>query len=87
MLESVFDKVAGLKLIKLQACNFIKKKLRLRGFPVHIAKFSRPAFFNRTHPVAASDASRYEASIVQLRKQRTKEHININNSCQKSSPH
>ena len=39
----------SLFLIKLQACNFIKKKLRLKCFLVHIAKFSRPAFLME-HP-------------------------------------
>ena len=34
MLESLFNKVAG-----LQACIFIKKKLQHRCFPVNIAKF------------------------------------------------
>ena len=34
--ESLFNEVAG-----LQACNFIKKKLQHRCFPVNIAKFLR----------------------------------------------
>ena len=34
MLESFFNKVAG-----LNACNFIKKRLRRMCFPVNIAKF------------------------------------------------
>ena len=34
MLESLFDKVAGLR-----ACNFIEKRLQHRSFPVHIANF------------------------------------------------
>ena len=34
VLESLFDKVAGLK-----ASNFIKKRLQHRRFPVNIAKF------------------------------------------------
>ena len=48
----------SLFLIKLQACNLC--------FPVHTAKFSRPAFFYKTPPVAASGIgfSRYETSIV-----------------------
>ena len=40
VLESLFSKVAGLK-----ACNFIKKRLQHRCFPVNIAKFLRAAIF------------------------------------------
>ena len=36
----IFNSVAGLK-----TCNFIKKRLQHRHFPVNIAKFSRTAFF------------------------------------------
>ena len=36
VLESLFNKAAS-----LQACNFIKKRLQCRGFPVKIAKFLR----------------------------------------------
>ena len=36
MLESLLKKVAG-----LQVCNFIKKRLQHRYFPVKIAKFLR----------------------------------------------
>ena len=39
VLESIFNKVAD-----LQACNFIKMKLREWCFPVNIAKFLRTAF-------------------------------------------
>ena len=39
MLESIFDEVAGLKI-----CNFIKKGLQHKCFPVNIAKFLRTAF-------------------------------------------
>ena len=39
MLGSLFNKVVG-----LQACNFIKKRLRHRRLPVNIAKFLRTAF-------------------------------------------
>ena len=39
MLESLFNKIAGLK-----ACNFTKKRLQHRSFLVNIAKFSRTAF-------------------------------------------
>ena len=34
MLESLFNKLAG-----LQACNFIKKRLQHRRFPVNFVKF------------------------------------------------
>ena len=40
MLETLFNKVAELK-----ACNFIKKRLQHRYFPVNIAKLLRAAFF------------------------------------------
>ena len=43
-----FNKVVGLK-----ACNFIKKRLQHRSFPMNFAKFSRTLFFHRTPPVAA----------------------------------
>ena len=36
MLETLFNKVAG-----LNACNFIKKRLQHRRFPVNIAKCLR----------------------------------------------
>ena len=39
-LESLFKKVAS-----LNACNFIKKSLQHRYFPVNIAKFLRKSFF------------------------------------------
>ena len=34
VLESLFNKVAG-----LSACNFVKKRLQHRGFPMHIAQY------------------------------------------------
>ena len=40
VLEYLFHKVAGLK-----TCNFIKKRLLHRCFPVNIAKLLRTAFF------------------------------------------
>ena len=40
VLESLVNKVA-----ELQACNFIKKWLQDRCFPVNIAKFLRTTFF------------------------------------------
>ena len=39
-LESLFSKVEGLK-----DCNFLKKRLQHRFFPLNIAKFFRTAFF------------------------------------------
>ena len=38
VLESLFNKISGLKV-----CNFIRKKLQHRCFPVNIAKFLRTA--------------------------------------------
>ena len=40
MLESVFNKVAG-----LQACKFVKKRLQHRCYLVKFAKFLRTLFF------------------------------------------
>ena len=39
-LESLFDKVVG-----LQACNFIKKKIQHKSFSVKLAKFLRTPIF------------------------------------------
>ena len=36
MLDSLFNKVAG-----LQSCNFVKKRLQHRSFPVNIVEFLR----------------------------------------------
>ena len=41
VLESLFNKFAGLK-----TCNFIKKRLQQRCFPVNIAKFLRTPSLN-----------------------------------------
>ena len=43
MLESLLNKVAG-----LSACNFIKKRLQHRCFPVTFAKYSRTPFLQNT---------------------------------------
>ena len=40
MLESLINKVAGLKV-----CNVIKKRLQYRYFSMNIAKFLRKAFY------------------------------------------
>ena len=42
MLESLFNKVAG-----ILACNFIKKRLQHRCFPLIIQKFSRMPILNQ----------------------------------------
>ena len=42
MLESVFNKVVGLK-----ACNFIKKRLQHRCFPVNVGEFLRTPILNK----------------------------------------
>ena len=47
MLESLFNKIAGLK-----ACNFINKRLQHRVFSVNIAKFLRiPILKNICEPL------------------------------------
>ena len=43
VLDSLFNKVAGLKV-----CNFIKRRLRHRYFPINIAKFLRTSFLWNT---------------------------------------
>ena len=48
MLDSLFNKVVGSK-----ACNFIKKTLQHRCFPVKIAKFLETGFFYITPLMAA----------------------------------
>ena len=40
MLESLFNKVAGLK-----ACGFIKERLQHKSFPVNFHKFLKTSFF------------------------------------------
>ena len=40
VLKSLFDKVVGLK-----ACNFIKRRLQHKFFPMKFAKFLRKPFF------------------------------------------
>ena len=44
VLESLFSKIAS-----LEACNFIKKRLQHRCFPMNIAKFFRNFFFPKHH--------------------------------------
>ena len=43
VLESLFTKVTG-----LNACNFIKKRLRHRCFPVKFPRILRTSFFKET---------------------------------------
>ena len=61
MLESLFNKIAGLK-----DCNFIKKRIQHRCFPVNIAKFLRTVFF-RIPLVAASANSFFYDHVHTLR--------------------
>ena len=49
--------------IKLEACNFIKKRIQLGCFPVNTAKFSRLLFFYRTPPVVAFDKNKYSTAV------------------------
>ena len=44
VLESLLNKVAGLK-----ACNFIRKRLQRKCFPLNIVNFLRTAFFVVEH--------------------------------------
>ena len=52
VLQSLFDKVVG-----LQTCNFIKKRLEYRCFFCEICEFFKNTFFYRTSPVAVSGVS------------------------------
>ena len=44
-------------------------------------KIFKNSFSYRTPAVATSDISRYETGIVELRKQRIKERLNLSNGC------
>ena len=48
MLESLFNEVLGLK-----DCNFIKKRLKYKCFPVNIAKFIKNSFFYTLQVIAS----------------------------------
>ena len=61
MLECLFKKV-----IDLKACNFIKKRLQRKCFPVKFCKFSRTIFFYRIPPVAASGRESEGTSIARI---------------------
>ena len=51
VLESLFNKFIG-----LQACNFTKKRLQHRHFPVNIANFKN-TYFEKHLRTACSDSS------------------------------
>ena len=51
MLESLFNKVTG-----RQACNFAKKRLKHRRFPVNIVNFKN-TYFEKHLQTAASDST------------------------------
>ena len=53
VLESLFNKVAGLKV-----SSFIEKKPQYKCFSVNIAKFLKTAFFHKTSVVVASLTTR-----------------------------
>ena len=56
MLESLFNKIAGLKV-----CNFIKKRLQHRCFPVNFRKFSKTPILQNT-----SDDGFLKGSVKEL---------------------
>ena len=61
MLESLFNRVAG------QACNFIKKRLQHRCFPVNIAKRQHFEEYLRTclEVHLQTDATDFQLTILQ----------------------
>ena len=68
----------SLFLIKLQACNFIKKRPQYRCFPVNIVKFLRTTFFYRTPPVATSKGRMF-LKLSNTFNLVTKNHITLRN--------
>ena len=58
MLESLFNKVAG-----LEVCKSIKRRLQHRCFPVKNAKFLRTDFFYRAPLVVASGTETFIFSL------------------------
>ena len=50
--------------VRTSACNFIKKRLQCKCFPVNIAKFLN-TFFDRTPLVAAFDVSQWLSRTLQ----------------------
>ena len=61
MLESIFKKAAGLK-----ACNFIKKRLQHRCFPVNFAKFLRIPFVTGHHRWLLLEGICVRTSLVKI---------------------
>ena len=68
MLESVFNKAAGLHL-----ANLLKERLQLKSFLVNTAKIFKSIFFYRTPPTTASSFNlkvnffgRYSSGILTL---------------------
>ena len=55
-----FPNFTGKQVAGLQKCNFLKKKLQHRFFPVKFAKFLN-ALFYRTSPVGASESFGFSA--------------------------
>ena len=62
--ESTWVEVLFNKAADPQNCNFIKKRLQRRYFPIKFAKFLRITFLCRTSPVAASDSFRFPACNI-----------------------
>ena len=62
MLQSIFNKVAGLK-----ACNFIRKRFQHGCFPVNIAKVLRKDSFLNTSSAAFIKESPFKANINQFK--------------------
>ena len=60
MLKFVFNKVADSK-----ACNFIKKRLQHKFFPMKFANSLRIPFFYKKPPVAASE-NNYSISYLRV---------------------
>ena len=52
VLDSYFNKFES-----LQACNFIKKRLQHRSFPMNFAELLRIVFFHRTPLASASEST------------------------------
>ena len=61
MLESLFNKIAGLK-----ACNFIKKRLQHKGFPMNFRKFTKTPILENT-----SDGCCLKESVKELTSQKS----------------
>ena len=59
VLESLFNKIAGLKI-----CNFIKKRLQRKYFPVKFTNFLTTLFLYRTGPVVACIHAKVGKALV-----------------------